>query len=154
MGVKRLPKDECDRSQHWGSVKSHGGKSASKSLGNRWESEISYESVFQIVTDILEISKVSARWVPCLLSDDHKQHRLEISQRHFNRFQQEGEDFLIRIITCNETWVHHYTPQSKQVSMEWWKRKKQSVRSAILFHVNARPHTANTARGNAGTSVI
>lgn len=27
--------------------------------------------------------------------------------------------FLLRIITFDETWVHHYTPESNTVSMEW-----------------------------------
>jgi hypothetical protein len=28
------------------------------------------------------------------------------------RFDREGQDFLDRIITCDETWVHHFTPEA------------------------------------------
>ena len=28
-------------------------------------------------------------------------------------FDWEGQDFLDRIITCDKTWVHHFTPESK-----------------------------------------
>ncbi|XP_039285350.1 uncharacterized protein LOC120351580 [Nilaparvata lugens] len=45
-----------------------------------------------------------------------------ICQRHAARFTEEGETFLSRIVTCDETWVHHYTPESKQASMEWRKK--------------------------------
>lgn len=80
---------------------------------------IGYGSAQKILREVLGFHKVSARWVPRLLSPEHKQHRLEISQRHFNRFQREGDLFLNRIVACDETWVHHYTPESKQASMEW-----------------------------------
>ena len=35
------------------------------------------------------------------------------------RFDREGQDFLDRIITCDETWVHHFTPESKRASKQW-----------------------------------
>lgn len=34
------------------------------------------------------------------------------------RFVEEGDAFLSRVVTCDETWVSHYTPESKQASME------------------------------------
>jgi hypothetical protein len=37
-----------------------------------------------------------------------------------NRNNNEGkEEFLSRIVTGHETWVHHYEPESKRQSMEW-----------------------------------
>jgi hypothetical protein len=32
---------------------------------------------------------------------------------------QGGEEFLSRMVTGDETWVHHYEPESKRQSMEW-----------------------------------
>lgn len=43
---------------------------------------------------------------------------LEDSHRLISRLA-EGDAFLIRIFTCEETWVHPYTPDSKQASKEW-----------------------------------
>jgi len=83
---------------------------------------ISYGSAQQIITDHLEYRKVSARWVPRLLNADQKLNRLEVCQRLLERYQQEGDDFLGRIVTGDESWVHHYTPESKQASMEWRKK--------------------------------
>jgi hypothetical protein len=31
----------------------------------------------------------------------------------------EGEDMHNRIVTGEESWVHHYEPESKRVSMQW-----------------------------------
>ena len=34
------------------------------------------------------------------------------------RYWTEGDDFWRHIDTCDETWVHHYIPESKETSME------------------------------------
>jgi hypothetical protein len=44
----------------------------------------------------------------------------EICQRLLDRYNNEGkEEFLSRIVTGDEMWVHHYEPESKRQSMEW-----------------------------------
>lgn len=83
---------------------------------------ISFGSAQSIITVELGFRKVSARWVPRLLTDQQKQYRMEICQRLLQRFQREGDDFLKHIVTCDETWVHHYTPESKQASKEWRRK--------------------------------
>jgi len=35
------------------------------------------------------------------------------------RFDREGQDFLDRIITCDETWLHHFNPEAKRASKQW-----------------------------------
>ncbi|MDI4567598.1 MAG: hypothetical protein E7Y34_00725 [Mycoplasma sp.] len=49
-----------------------------------------------------------------LLNDDQKATRVCISQLLRTRFE-EGEA-LHKIATSDETWVHHYTPESKHAS--------------------------------------
>lgn len=89
------------------------------------EVRISIGSAHTIICEHLGFRKISARWVPKLLTKNQKQARLEICERHLNRFRQEGEDFLRRIVTCDETWVYHYTPESKMASKEW-RRKDEA----------------------------
>ncbi|GFU24275.1 mariner Mos1 transposase [Trichonephila clavipes] len=36
-----------------------------------------------------------------------------------DRYHKEGDQFLERIVTGDETWVSHITPESKRLSMEW-----------------------------------
>lgn len=83
---------------------------------------ISYGSTYSILTEELGYRKVCARWVPRLLTAEQKLNRLQVCERLLARFREEGDPFLTHIITCDETWVHHYTPESKQASMEWRKK--------------------------------
>ncbi|GFR63081.1 histone-lysine N-methyltransferase SETMAR [Elysia marginata] len=53
--------------------------------------EIPKSTVHEIVHDIFGYRKVSARWVPKMLTD-HKLQRVEISQRLLLRCQQDNED--------------------------------------------------------------
>ena len=53
-----------------------------------------------------------------------KAERVRITRELLERFETEGEDFLKKIITGDETWVHHYDPENKRQSMEY--RHKES----------------------------
>ena len=81
--------------------------------------DVSIGTVHKILHDDLGYSKVSCRWVPKMLTDENKAKRLEISKKSLDRFQREGDSFLDRIVTCDETRVAHYEPECKQQSMQW-----------------------------------
>ncbi|GFN80755.1 transposase [Plakobranchus ocellatus] len=100
--------------------------------------EISKSTVHEIVHGTLGYRKVSARWVPKMLTEDHRLQRVEISQRLLQRCQQDngdedtthigvgpGGDFQANnnlfdnLITGDETWVHLNTPETKHASMTW-----------------------------------
>ena len=66
----------------------------------------------------LGYSKVCARWVPRQLTETHKQYRLEASFELLE-YCQSDKTFLQQIVTGDETWVHHFEPESKKASMEW-----------------------------------
>jgi hypothetical protein len=34
------------------------------------------------------------------------------------RYEREGADFLDSVVTCDETWVHYFTPESKIASKQ------------------------------------
>jgi len=54
-----------------------------------------------------------------MLFDEVKTERVSISREVLERSEKEGEDFLKKIITDDETWVHHYDPENKRQSMEY-----------------------------------
>jgi histone-lysine N-methyltransferase SETMAR len=83
------------------------------------EVNISHASAHSIITEHLGFSKVCARWVPRLLTHNQKQVQQGICQGLLNRYERGGNNFLHRIVTCDESWAHHYTPESKTASMEW-----------------------------------
>ena len=47
-----------------------------------------------IIREVLKFSKVSCRWVPKILTPEHKQNRLDIARKLLDRFHKEGETFL------------------------------------------------------------
>jgi len=63
--------------------------------------------------------KVYSRWVPRQLSDDHKCAWQTICQEHLDHHAREGDAFLHRKVTGDESWVYHYEPESKRQSMQW-----------------------------------
>jgi len=75
--------------------------------------------VYRILTDTLKMNKVCARWVPQLLTQDQKTTRVQMSRSFLSRFHREGDQFLHRIVTMDETWLYLYEPESKQQSMVW-----------------------------------
>lgn len=79
---------------------------------------ISEPSVLTILHDKLGLSKVSARWVPRLLTPEQKLRRQEISQNHLASLEADP-DFFSKIVTGDETWVHHWDPETKLESMQW-----------------------------------
>ncbi|XP_050423545.1 protein GVQW3-like [Adelges cooleyi] len=79
--------------------------------------ELTRSVVGLIVQDDLNLNKVCARWVPRLLSDEHKQNRLDAENQFFEMLEDEGEGLYARIVTGHETWIHHNTPETKMQSM-------------------------------------
>ena len=53
------------------------------------------------------------------MSDQQKTARVQISETLLARYEEEGDAFIHRIVTCDETWMHHYTPETKRASKEW-----------------------------------
>jgi hypothetical protein len=69
--------------------------------------------------DALGYSKLCARCVPRSLTTEHRRQRKDICSELFESFDTEGEAFLSRIVTGDETWDHHYEPETKWPSMGW-----------------------------------
>jgi hypothetical protein len=44
---------------------------------------------------------------------------MKISEQCLERYNKNKTDFVCRFITMDETWIHHYTPESKQQSNQW-----------------------------------
>ncbi|GBL69219.1 hypothetical protein AVEN_98399-1 [Araneus ventricosus] len=84
-------------------------------------------SAHSIVRHQLDFRKLCSQWVPYSLTSEYKGARFAASLEFLQRYSEEDNDFLSRIITGDETWVHCFTPETKQASM-------------------ARRHTSSTVR--------
>lgn len=90
--------------------------------------KISFGSIQSILIDSLGFKKVSARWVPRMLTDENKKRRLEISKRNLEMFQRDSDNFCRRLVTMDETWVHHFDPETKRQSMSWKRPSSPSIK--------------------------
>jgi histone-lysine N-methyltransferase SETMAR len=61
------------------------------------ETGISVGSVEEILHNELKVSKVSARWVPRLLTPEHRERRLVAVTQRLQRYEREGSEFLVSI---------------------------------------------------------
>ena len=77
---------------------------------------ISKERVGFILHEELDMKKLCAQWVPCLLTADEKRTHMKISEQCLESFNKNKTDFVRQFITVDETGIHHYTPESKQQS--------------------------------------
>ena len=80
---------------------------------------ISKDRVGHILHEILGMRKLSARWVPRLLTPDNKRNRETTSQQCLTLFKRNPKEFLRRYVTVDETWIHWYTPETKERSKQW-----------------------------------
>ena len=72
------------------------------------ECGISNGSVYTIIHEYLGMSKVSARWVPRNLNMQDHQQKVESSQELLEVYNANPEDFHTRLVTGEETWLHHW----------------------------------------------
>ena len=78
---------------------------------------ISHGSVSTILHDRLGMCKLTARWVPKSLSDEQMATRASVFSAFLKRFRSK-DDFLLCLVTVDETWVHYYEPENKAQSRQ------------------------------------
>ena len=68
--------------------------------------------------DCLGMHKLTACWVPKSLSDKQMVTRASVYNALLKRFRSKEGDFLSRLVTIDETWVHYYEPENKAQSRQ------------------------------------
>ena len=81
------------------------------------ELDISSGRVSSIIHSVLMMSKVSSRWVPRMLTPEQKACRQQFSEENLDMLRANSEN-VSRIITGDETWVHHHDSEAKQMFMQ------------------------------------
>jgi hypothetical protein len=71
-------------------------------------------------------------WVSKNLSAQHKDQRLKISRKHLARYRREEDGILQRIISADETWMHHNEPEGKDQRLVW--KHESSLEDKKLKH--------------------
>ena len=84
---------------------------------------IAKTSIYLILTEHLGMTRVVARLVPKLLSEQQKLARSQVCSTLIKAWQHE-KDYLKRIVTGDESWFHFYEPESKFQSSKWKRKDK------------------------------
>ena len=75
---------------------------------------ISHGSVSTILHDCLGLRKLTACWVPKSPSEEQIATRPSVCSALLKCFRSK-DDFLLCLVTVDETWVHYYEPENKEV---------------------------------------
>ncbi|UYV72352.1 hypothetical protein LAZ67_9002754 [Cordylochernes scorpioides] len=68
-------------------------------------------TVDRIMREHLGLRKLSARWVPKLLTPDQKAVKRKLSLDNIALFEANPEELVNRFVTMDETWANHFTPE-------------------------------------------
>ncbi|KAG5317737.1 MOS1T transposase, partial [Pseudoatta argentina] len=85
--------------------------------------QISRSLLHETITETLGYRKLSARWVPKQLTDQHKLNRVEAGQEFLRRYKLHGDEFLRSIVTGDETWVEKSFQPTRR---DWFRRFKNN----------------------------
>ena len=97
---------------------------------------LSYGTVQCILVDNLNMRCISARYVPRLLSNDQKAHRVSVC-RELKQQASDDPNFISNIITGNETWVYGYDLETKQ-QLQWKSPNSPRPKKACQVHSNVK----------------
>ena len=98
-------------------------------------------AVHSILHDHLHVKKVCTLWVPHVLKEEQKAHRVEWCQKMLNRFESRSTSDLNSIVTGNETWLYYYDVPTQSDSRVWLcedednpvvVRKSRSIKKIII----------------------
>ena len=93
------------------------------------ETNLASGTISTIIHEHLAMSKVSAKWVPHLLTDAMKAERKRCSALLLDHVR-ETPNFFDWLVTVDESWVYLYDPEMKYQSMEWRTTKEGPPRKA------------------------
>ena len=93
---------------------------------------ISTGSAQSILTENLNLRRVSAKFVPKLLTEQQMERRKEISEDMLDLTNHDPE-FIKAIITGDETWVYGYNPETKFQSSQWKHPESQRPKKLGKF---------------------
>jgi len=96
---------------------------------------ISYGSVQNILTTDLNMKRVSAKFVPRVLTAEQKQQPLSISLELRDRAAPDSS-FLGNVITGDETWVYGYNLEARVQSSQW--KSSRSPRAKQVYQSRSK----------------
>jgi len=75
-------------------------------------------NALETMVAILEYDTVCSQWVSQMLTQEQKEHQMQVCQDQLNQYKARGDSFLDHIIIIDVMQYHHYEPESKQHAIE------------------------------------
>ena len=72
-----------------------------------------------ILKEHLKVRKISARWVPHLLTDELKRQQVKVAKKLLQMFPKYDKEQFANVITGDETWVLYFEPVRKVSNKIW-----------------------------------
>ncbi|KAJ4429904.1 hypothetical protein ANN_22108 [Periplaneta americana] len=88
-------------------------------------------TVHTILNEDLKLRKVSSRWVPRKLTNDHKAARVVSCQAMLTRDDSMNRIFFSSNVTMDETWMQFFNPETKRWSAQWKRIHSPSPKEKI-----------------------
>lgn len=101
------------------------------------ELNISFGSCQRILTEKLQMRRVAAKFVPRLLTEEQKEHRVQVCQELLE-MANGNENFLKQVITGDETWVYGYDAETKVQSSQWKTKSSPTPKKARQVKSNVK----------------
>ena len=84
--------------------------------------KVSTRSVARIIKNTLGLSLRCCRWVPRILTDEQKKKRKTACTETLALYHADSENFLGKVVTSDETYIHYFQPTTKRESSQWLKK--------------------------------
>ena len=80
---------------------------------------ISLSTVHLILKKHLKVRKISAGWVPHLLTDEQESQQTKVAKKLLQMFPKSDKKQFAYVVTGDETWVHYFEPVRKGTNKIW-----------------------------------
>lgn len=98
---------------------------------------LSYGPCQRILSGELTMRWFATEFVPSLLINDQKQHRLEVSMEFQDQVRID-QDFLSKFVTTDKSWVYVYDLETKQQSSQWKYPSSSRLKKARKVKSNVK----------------
>ncbi len=94
------------------------------------QSGVSTGSVHNILKKDLGLTKIAAKFMPKVLTDDQCQRHVQAAQKCTDMVAMDPT-VLQQIITGDESWIYLYDPETKHKSQEWVSKSQGRPTKAL-----------------------
>ncbi len=94
------------------------------------------ETIRLILKDKLRLQKLCAKLFPKNLTEEQKKCRVDVCRDWLEAV--ESENILKRVITCDESWLFEYDPETKRQSMQWVDEGEVRLKKAWMSKLEVK----------------